>query len=70
MFFPPLCDHTSSKEEGEQLLVKWASSRLHDFSSLEGMVDPEIKGTIPSNILSRFADIILLCIQVCSARVH
>jgi len=53
----------SSKKEEEQLLVKWASSRLHDFSSLEGMVDPAIKGTIPSKVLSRFADIILMCIQ-------
>ncbi|XP_020265269.1 protein STRUBBELIG-RECEPTOR FAMILY 2-like isoform X2 [Asparagus officinalis] len=54
----------SSKIEEEQLLVKWAFSRLHDSSSLEGMVDPAIRGTFPSKILSRFADIILLCIQV------
>ncbi|XP_029118668.1 protein STRUBBELIG-RECEPTOR FAMILY 8 [Elaeis guineensis] len=53
----------SSRSKEEQYLVKWASSRLHDFSSLEGMTDPTIKGTIPSKALSQFADIILLCIQ-------
>jgi hypothetical protein len=44
--------------------VKWASSRLHDSESLEDMVDPGIKRAISSKALSRFADIVCLCIQV------
>ncbi|XP_017697815.2 protein STRUBBELIG-RECEPTOR FAMILY 2-like, partial [Phoenix dactylifera] len=53
----------SSRSKEEQYLVKWSSFCLHDFSSLEGITDPTIKGTIPSKVLSQFADIILLCIQ-------
>ncbi|CAK9322883.1 unnamed protein product [Citrullus colocynthis] len=53
----------NSKPRKEQLLVKWASSRLHDNESLEQMVDPGIKGTFSSKALSRFVDIISLCIQ-------
>lgn len=44
--------------------MNWASSQLHDNESLEQMVDTAIKRTIPSKALSRFADIISLCIQV------
>ncbi|XP_017255958.1 protein STRUBBELIG-RECEPTOR FAMILY 2 isoform X3 [Daucus carota subsp. sativus] len=53
----------SSKPRGEQSLVSWASSQLHDNESLEEMVDPAIRRTIPAKALSRFADIISLCIQ-------
>lgn len=53
----------SSRNKEEQYLVKWASSHLHDLSSLKGMTDPTIKGTIPFKALSQFADIILLCVQ-------
>ncbi|KAJ0988134.1 hypothetical protein J5N97_006490 [Dioscorea zingiberensis] len=52
-----------SRKKEERFLVNWASSCLHDFSLLEDMVDPKIRDTIPSHVLSRFADIILLCIQ-------
>ncbi|XP_039126060.1 protein STRUBBELIG-RECEPTOR FAMILY 2-like [Dioscorea cayenensis subsp. rotundata] len=52
-----------SRRKHEQFLVNWASSRLHDFSLLEDIVDPSIRDTIPPEVLSRFADIILLCIQ-------
>ncbi|XP_011004818.1 PREDICTED: protein STRUBBELIG-RECEPTOR FAMILY 2 [Populus euphratica] len=52
-----------SRPRAEQSLVKWALSRLHDNESLIQMVDPGIKRTLPSKILSRFADIVLLCIQ-------
>lgn len=44
--------------------MNWASSQLHDNESLEQMVDPAIKRTITSKALSRFADIVSLCIQV------
>ncbi|KAK7345126.1 hypothetical protein VNO77_15587 [Canavalia gladiata] len=47
----------------EQYLAKWASTRLHDNESLEQMVDPTIRRTFSSKALSRYADIISLCIQ-------
>ncbi|KAL5741806.1 hypothetical protein ACOSP7_028538 [Xanthoceras sorbifolium] len=53
----------NSRPRQEQSLVKWASSRLHDREWLEQMIDPGIKGTIPPKVLSRFADIVSLCIQ-------
>ncbi|KAK9157074.1 hypothetical protein Scep_003648 [Stephania cephalantha] len=53
----------SSRPHEEQSLVKWASCRLHDFDSLEQMVDPRTKRTLSSRSLSQFADIISLCIQ-------
>ncbi|XP_059646370.1 protein STRUBBELIG-RECEPTOR FAMILY 2 [Cornus florida] len=53
----------SSRPREEQSLVKWASSRLHDNESLDEMVDPTIKRTLSSKCLSRFADIVSLCIQ-------
>ncbi|KAK2976129.1 hypothetical protein RJ640_010664 [Escallonia rubra] len=53
----------SSKPRGEPSLVRWASSQLHDNESLEQMVDPTIKRTISPKGLSRFADIVSLCIQ-------
>ncbi|CAJ1967474.1 unnamed protein product [Sphenostylis stenocarpa] len=52
-----------SRPREEQYLAKWASSRLHDTDSLEQMVDPAIKRTFSSKALSRYADIISLCIQ-------
>ncbi|XP_004306222.1 PREDICTED: protein STRUBBELIG-RECEPTOR FAMILY 2-like [Fragaria vesca subsp. vesca] len=53
----------SSKPREEQSLVKWASLRLHDYESLEEMIDPGIRKTCSSKALSNFADIISLCIQ-------
>ncbi|KAK7355125.1 hypothetical protein VNO80_14370 [Phaseolus coccineus] len=52
-----------SRPREEHYLAKWASSRLHDSDSLEQMVDPAIKRTFSSKALSRYADIISLCIQ-------
>ncbi|KAL2480559.1 Protein STRUBBELIG-RECEPTOR FAMILY 2 [Abeliophyllum distichum] len=52
-----------SRTKSEQSLVKWASFRLHDSASLGQMVDPVMTGTFSSKCLSRFADIISLCIQ-------
>ncbi|CAL0321605.1 unnamed protein product [Lupinus luteus] len=52
-----------SRPREEQYLAKWACSRLHDSESLEQMVDQEIKRTFSSMALSRYADIISLCIQ-------
>ncbi|CAH8350954.1 unnamed protein product [Eruca vesicaria subsp. sativa] len=53
----------SSRPQGEQLLVKWASSRLHDKRSLEQMIDQGIVGTFSSRVASHYAFIISLCIQ-------
>ncbi|XP_075516180.1 protein STRUBBELIG-RECEPTOR FAMILY 2-like [Primulina tabacum] len=53
----------NSRSRSEQLLVKWASSRLHDNASLGEMIDPSIKRTMSSKFLSRFADIVSVCIQ-------
>ncbi|KAK6149203.1 hypothetical protein DH2020_016728 [Rehmannia glutinosa] len=53
----------NSRPKAEQSLVRWASSRLHDSASLGQMVDPAITRTISSKSLSRFADIVSLCIQ-------
>ncbi|KAL4571637.1 hypothetical protein LXL04_018400 [Taraxacum kok-saghyz] len=47
----------------ESSLVQWASSRLHDSESLDEMVEPGIRKTIPPKVLSRFADIVSLCTQ-------
>ncbi|XP_021283497.1 protein STRUBBELIG-RECEPTOR FAMILY 2 [Herrania umbratica] len=53
----------SSRPRDEQSLVHWALFRLHDSETLEQMVDPSIKRTFPARSLSRFADIVSLCIQ-------
>ncbi|KAL3533896.1 hypothetical protein ACH5RR_007417 [Cinchona calisaya] len=53
----------SSKPTEEQFLVKWASNKLHDNDCLAEMVDPTIKTTVSPKDLSRFADIITLCVQ-------
>ncbi|KAI3680649.1 hypothetical protein L6452_35422 [Arctium lappa] len=53
----------SSRPRGEQFLVRWAISRLHDIEALAGMVDPSLRATCSSKSLSRFADIISLCVQ-------
>ncbi|CAH2073798.1 unnamed protein product [Thlaspi arvense] len=54
----------SSQPQGEQLLVKWASTRLYDRRSLEQMIDGGIAGTFSSRVASQYADIISLCTQV------
>lgn len=48
---------------GEQYLVRWAISQLHDIDALSKMVDPSLEGSYPSKSLSHFADIISLCVQ-------
>lgn len=48
---------------GEQFLVRWAIPQLHDIDALSKMVDPSLNGSYPSKSLSRFADIISLCVQ-------
>ncbi|WOL19014.1 protein STRUBBELIG-RECEPTOR FAMILY 5-like isoform X3 [Canna indica] len=53
----------SSKPRMEQLLVRWAASQLHDIDTLARMVDPALRGLYPPKSLSRFADIVALCIQ-------
>ncbi len=44
--------------------MRWATPQLHDIDALAKMVDPALKGIYPAKSLSRFADIIALCVQV------
>ncbi|KMZ57867.1 Kinase [Zostera marina] len=53
----------SSRVRSEQSLVRWATPRLHDIDALDKMVDPGLKGLYPAKSLSRFADVIALCVQ-------
>ncbi|PON57707.1 Mitogen-activated protein kinase kinase kinase [Parasponia andersonii] len=53
----------SSRPRDEQSLVRWASPQLHDIDALSKMVDPALEGLYPIKSLSRFADVIALCIQ-------
>ncbi|KAG1364161.1 Protein STRUBBELIG-RECEPTOR FAMILY 5 [Cocos nucifera] len=54
----------SSKPMMEQSLVHWAAPLLHDINALTQMVDPSLRGLYPPKSLSRFADVIALCVQV------
>ncbi|KAF7840591.1 protein STRUBBELIG-RECEPTOR FAMILY 8 [Senna tora] len=53
----------SSRVRSEQSLVRWATPQLHDIDALAKMVDPAMNGMYPAKSLSRFADIIALCVQ-------
>ncbi|XP_021819914.1 protein STRUBBELIG-RECEPTOR FAMILY 5-like isoform X2 [Prunus avium] len=53
----------SSKPPVEQCLVRWATPQLHDLDALSQMVDPALRGLYPPKSVSRFADIIALCVQ-------
>ncbi|KAF8391590.1 hypothetical protein HHK36_023896 [Tetracentron sinense] len=53
----------SSRSRAEQSLVRWATPQLHDIDALAKMVDPALNGIYPAKSLSRFADIIALCVQ-------
>ncbi|XP_031504579.1 protein STRUBBELIG-RECEPTOR FAMILY 5-like [Nymphaea colorata] len=53
----------SSKSRSEQSLVRWATPQLHDIDALTKMVDPALRGLYPAKSLSRFADVIALCVQ-------
>ncbi|XP_047328662.1 protein STRUBBELIG-RECEPTOR FAMILY 7-like [Impatiens glandulifera] len=53
----------SSRSRAEQSLVRWATPQLHDIDALTKMVDPALKGLYPVKSLSRFADVIALCVQ-------
>ncbi|XP_057439744.1 protein STRUBBELIG-RECEPTOR FAMILY 6-like isoform X2 [Lotus japonicus] len=54
----------SSRPRPEQSLVRWATPQLHDIDALAKMVDPALKGLYPVKSLSRFADVIALCVQL------
>ena len=45
-------------------MVRWATPQLHDIDALTKMVDPALKGLYPVKSLSRFADVVALCVQV------
>ncbi|XP_038708155.1 protein STRUBBELIG-RECEPTOR FAMILY 6-like isoform X2 [Tripterygium wilfordii] len=53
----------SSRPRSEQSLARWAIPQLHDIEALSKMVDPALKGLYPVKSLSRFADVIALCVQ-------
>ncbi|XP_009383597.2 protein STRUBBELIG-RECEPTOR FAMILY 6 isoform X1 [Musa acuminata AAA Group] len=53
----------SSRPRSEQSLVRWATPQLHDIDALDRMIDPDLKGLYPAKSLSRFADVIALCVQ-------
>ncbi|XP_057504956.1 protein STRUBBELIG-RECEPTOR FAMILY 6-like [Actinidia eriantha] len=53
----------SSRPRTEQSLVRWATPQLHDIDALSKMVDPALKGLYPVKSISRFADVIALCVQ-------
>ncbi|TYK01151.1 protein STRUBBELIG-RECEPTOR FAMILY 5-like [Cucumis melo var. makuwa] len=55
--------YDSSKAKVEQCLVRWATPQLHDIDALDKMVDPALRGLYPPKSVSRFADIIALCVQ-------
>ncbi|KAG5043395.1 hypothetical protein JHK87_007310 [Glycine soja] len=52
-----------ARPRDEQYLVKWAPPLLPYRASLEQLVDPRMERTFSSKALSRYADIISLCIQ-------
>ncbi|OIV95169.1 hypothetical protein TanjilG_21559 [Lupinus angustifolius] len=54
----------SSRPRLEQSLVRWATPQLHDIDALAKMVDPALEGLYPVKSLSRFADVIALCVQL------
>ncbi|KAJ4773345.1 hypothetical protein LUZ62_057602 [Rhynchospora pubera] len=53
----------SSRRTEEQLMVNWAVQHLHDIDALSQMVDPSLRGLYPPKAVSRFADVIGLCVQ-------
>ncbi|CAH8306267.1 unnamed protein product [Eruca vesicaria subsp. sativa] len=53
----------STRPRSEQSLVRWATPQLHDIDALGKMVDPALEGLYPVKSLSRFADVIALCVQ-------
>ncbi|KAA8520135.1 hypothetical protein F0562_014391 [Nyssa sinensis] len=53
----------SSRVRSEQSLVRWATPQLHDIDALAKMVDSALNGMYAAKSLSRFADIIALCVQ-------
>ncbi|XP_042392659.1 protein STRUBBELIG-RECEPTOR FAMILY 7-like [Zingiber officinale] len=53
----------STRPRSEQYLVRWATPQLHDIEALDMMVDPVLKGSYSPKSLSRFADVIALCVQ-------
>ncbi|KAL0665434.1 hypothetical protein Bca4012_102272 [Brassica carinata] len=52
------------KPRPERSLVRWATPQLHDIDALSNIADPALHGLYPPKSLSRFADIIALCVQV------
>ncbi|PRQ51818.1 putative protein kinase RLK-Pelle-LRR-V family [Rosa chinensis] len=53
----------SSKPRSEECLVRWATPQLHDLDALSKIVDPALRGLYDPKSVSRFADIIALCVQ-------
>lgn len=64
MVFLLACDINREKPRPERSLVRWATPQLHDIDALSNIADPALHGLYPPKSLSRFADIIALCVQV------
>ncbi|CAM8901247.1 unnamed protein product [Rhodiola kirilowii] len=53
----------SSRPRAEQSLIRWATPQLHDIDALANMADPKLDGLYSIKSLSRYADVIVLCVQ-------
>lgn len=56
----------SDRPKPEQSLVRWAKPQLKDMDSLVEMVDPALCGLYAPESVSTFADIVSICVMVCS----
>ncbi|KAE8075879.1 hypothetical protein FH972_014562 [Carpinus fangiana] len=52
-----------TRTRGEQYLVRWATTQLHDIDALSRMVDPALNGKYPTKSVSHFADVIARCVM-------
>ncbi|KAK6777410.1 hypothetical protein RDI58_024127 [Solanum bulbocastanum] len=53
-----------ARTRSEQSPVRWATPQLHDIDALAKTDDPALEGLYPAKSLSRFADVIALCVRV------
>lgn len=56
----------SERPKAEQSLVRWAKPQLKDMDTLDEMVDPALCGLYAPESVSAFADIVSICVMVCS----
>ncbi|XP_010552383.1 PREDICTED: protein STRUBBELIG-RECEPTOR FAMILY 4 [Tarenaya hassleriana] len=56
--------YDSNRPKQEQSLVRWARARLQDREALDEMVDPSLCGLYSPESVSKFSEIVYLCIQM------